>query len=218
MAVLDPLKLVIDNYPEGKVEWLEAENNPEDPSSGTRKIPFTGALYIEREDFMEDPPKKFFRLAPGREIRLKHAYYVTCTDVVKDPETGKISEVHCTYDPASRGGWTDDGRKVRGTSHWVSADHAIDAEIRIYSHLFNSENPGAATGNFLDDINSDSLRVIKNARLEPLLKKAVPGQMFQFLRKGYFCVDYRHSSADAPVFNRTVSMKDSWAKIQKKNS
>ena len=218
MAVLDPLKLVIDNYPEGKVEWLEAENNPEDPSSGTRKIPFTGALYIEREDFMEDPPKKFFRLAPGREIRLKHAYYVTCTDVVKDPETGKISEVHCTYDPASRGGWTDDGRKVRGTSHWVSADHAIDAEIRIYSHLFNSENPGAATGNFLDDINSDSLRVIKNARLEPLLKKAVPGQMFQFLRKGYFCVDSRHSSADAPVFNRTVSMKDSWAKIQKKNS
>jgi len=218
MAVIDPLKLVIDNYPDGQVEWLDAENNPEDPEAGTRKVPFSKHLYIEREDFMEDPPKKFFRLAPGREIRLKHAYYVTCVDVVKDPSTGEITEVHCTYDPDSRGGWTEDGRKVKGTSHWVSAEHSIEARIHNYSHLFYTENPGYRTGNFLDDINPDSLDIVENAMLEPSLKDAEPGQVFQFLRKGYYCLDCKYSTGGQLVFNRTVSMKDSWAKIRKKSN
>ena len=216
MAVLDPLKLVIDNYPEDKVEWMEAENNPEDPEAGSRKIPFSRNLYIEREDFMENPPKKFFRLAPGREIRLKHAYYVTCVNVIKDPASGEIREVHCTYDPESRGGWTGDGRKVRGTSHWVSAEQAIPARVHLYSHLFTTETPGDRTGNFLDDLNPDSLEVIDEAQLEPSLREAKPGQLFQFLRKGYFCVDSKYSADGQLVFNRTVSMKDSWAKMQKK--
>jgi glutaminyl-tRNA synthetase len=218
MAVLEPLRLVIDNYPEEKIEWFEAENNPEDPTAGVRKVPFSRELYIEREDFMENPPKKFFRLAPGREIRLKHAYYVTCVDMVKDPKTGEILEVHCTYDPDSRGGWTRDGRKVRGTSHWVSARHSFAARINLYDHLFTEENPGEGTGNFLDDLNPDSLKIIEEAALEPSLREAKPGEIFQFLRKGYFCVDRKDSLPGKPVFNRTVSLKDSWEKLKKKTN
>ncbi len=216
MGVIDPVKVIIDNYPEEKEEWLEAVNNPEDESAGTRQIPFSKELYIEREDFMEDPPKKFFRLAPGREVRLKHAYYITCVDVKKNPESGEIEEIHCTYDPASRGGWTDDGRKVKGTSHWVSARHAFEAEVRIYDHLFSTENPGEESGDFLKDINPNSLQIVHNAKLEPSLKTAKPGEFFQFLRKGYFCVDTKHSKPEQPVFNRTVSLKDTWAKLKKK--
>ncbi len=216
MGVIDPVKVIIDNYPEDQEEWLEAENNPEDSSAGSRQIPFSRELYIEREDFMEEPPKKFFRLAPGREVRLKHAYYITCVDYKKNPESGEIDEIHCTYDPASRGGWTDDGRKVKGTSHWVSARHALEAEVRIYDHLFTTENPGEATGNFLDEMNPESLQIVNNAKLEPLLKNAEPGNFFQFLRKGYFCVDIKHSAPGRPVFNRTVSMRDTWAKLKKK--
>lgn len=215
MAVLDPLKVVIDNYPEGKVEYLEAENNPEDETMGNRKIPFSRELYIEREDFMENPPKKYFRLSPGNEIRLKHAYYVTCTGVVKD-KTGTVVEVHCTYDPESKGGWTEDGRKVRGTSHWVSASHAFEGEVRLYSHLFSTEVPGEKTGDFFDDIAEDSLTVLKGCMMETSLKEAEPGEFFQFLRKGYFCVDSRDSSKGIPVFNRSVAMRDTWAKLQKK--
>ncbi len=215
MAVLDPLKVIIDNYPEGKVEYLEAENNPEDESMGKREIPFSRELYIEKDDFMENPPKKYFRLSPGKEIRLKHAYYITCVGVVKDEE-GEVTEVHCTYDPDSKGGWTEDGRKVRGTSHWVSASHAFKGEVRLYSHLFKIETPGEKTGDFLDDIADDSLTVLKECRLEPSLKEARQGEFFQFLRKGYFCVDSIDSTEGAPVFNRSVSMRDTWAKLQKK--
>ena len=216
MAVLRPLKIVIDNYPEDKVEWFEAENNPEDSTAGTREIPFSREIYIEQDDFMENPPKKFFRLAPGREVRLKYAYYVTCTDLKKDPGTGEVTEVHCTYDPDSRGGWTDDGRKVKGTSHWVSVPHAIEGTVRLYDHLFSTENPGAETGNFLDDLNSESKEVISDAKLEPSLKEAKPEQFYQFLRKGYFTVDPVHSKEGAPVFNRSVSLRDTWAKLKKK--
>jgi glutaminyl-tRNA synthetase len=217
MAVIEPLKVIIDNYPEGEVEWLEAENNPEDPEGGSRQIPFSRELFIEREDFMEDPPKKFFRLAPGKEIRLKHAYYVTCTGVVKDNESGEITEVHCAYDPATKGGWSEDGRKVKGTSHWVSAPHSVPGEVRLYDRLFSVENPGAAEGegDFTGCINPDSLRRVDNARFEPGLTDAVPGDRFQFLRKGYFCAD-KDSTAGHPVFNQTVGLRDSWAKIQKK--
>ncbi len=215
MAVLDPLKIIIDNYPEGKTEYLEAENNPEDENMGKRKIPFSRELYIEKEDFMEDPPKKYFRLSPGKEIRLKHAYYITCVSVIKN-NTGAITEVHCTYDPASRGGWTEDGRKVRGTSHWVSASHAFEAEVRLYGHLFKTENPGERTGNFLDDIAGDSLTVLRDCKLEPSLKDAKKGEFFQFLRKGYFSTDSVDSREGAPVFNRSVAMRDTWAKLQKK--
>ncbi len=215
MAVLDPLKVVITNYPVNKTEMMEADNNPEDENMGKREIPFSREIYIEKDDFMENPPKKYFRLSPGREIRLKHAYYITCTDVIKDPATEEITEVHCTYDPESRGGWTEDGRKVRGTSHWVSATHAFEADVRLYSHLFTSENPEAATGNFLDDIASDSLEVLKGCKLEPSLAKALPGAFFKCLRKGYFCADSVDSKPGAPVFNRTVSMRDTWAKLQK---
>lgn len=215
MAVLDPLKVIITNYPEDKTEMLAADNNPEDENMGKREIPFSREIYIEKDDFMENPPKKYFRLSPGKEIRLKHAYYISCTDVIKDPVTEEILEVHCTYDPESRGGWTDDGRKVRGTSHWVSAAHAFETDVRLYSHLFTSENPEEATGNFLDDIASDSLEILKGCKLEPSLSKASSGEAFQFLRKGYFCVDSVDSKPGAPVFNRTVSMRDTWAKIQK---
>ncbi|MFW6344294.1 MAG: glutamine--tRNA ligase/YqeY domain fusion protein [Sediminispirochaetaceae bacterium] len=216
MAVLRPLKLVIENYPEGEVEWFEAENNPEDPSAGTRKIPFSRELYIEQDDFMENPPKKFFRLAPGKEVRLKYAYYVTCTGVKKDPDTGEVVEVTCTYDPESRGGWTDDGRKVKGTSHWVSAAHAFEATVRLYDRLFTSENPGERTGNFLNDFNHDSIETIHDAKMEVSLQEAQPEQFFQFLRQGYFTVDPVHSKPGAPVFNRSVSLRDTWAKIKKK--
>ncbi len=213
MAVLKPLKLIIDNYPEEQIEMLEAENNPEDPTSGKREIPFSRELYIEQTDFMEEPPKKFFRLAIGREVRLKHAYYVTCQSVVKNEKTGEIVEVHCSYDPATKGGWSDDGRKVKGTLHWVSAEKAVNAEVRLYDHLFTADNPAAAE-NLEDILNPDSLEVLTECKVEPGLLEANPGDRFQFLRHGYFCVD-NDSSDEKLVFNRTVSMRDSWAKIQK---
>lgn len=217
MAVLHPLKVVITNYPEDKVEWFEADNNPEDSESGVRPIPFSRELYIEQEDFMEEPIKGYHRLYPGNEIRLKHAYYITCTDVIKD-EQGNITEVHVTYDPESRGGTTPDGRKVKGTSHWVSASHAVDAQVRLYDKLFTSENPGEATGNYLDDINDESLVVLEHCKLEPALKDAKAGQYLQFIRNGYFMADSVEHSSEHPVFNRTVTLKDSWSKKAKKKN
>ena len=214
MAVLNPLKVVITNYPDDKTEEMDAVNNPEDESAGTRKVPFSKVIYIEGEDFREDPPRKFFRLAPGREVRLKHAYYIKCEDVIKDKETGEIIELHCTYDPASRGGWTDDGRKVKGTSHWVSAKHALDAEVRLYDYLFLEDNEDEG-GDFLSKVNPNSLEVLKGCKLEPSLGEAKPGTTYQFLRKGYFCVDSVDSKPDSLVFNRTISLRDTWAKIQK---
>ena len=216
MAVLRPLKLIIDNYPEGQFEQLEAENNPEDPAAGKRTLPFGRVLYIEREDFREDPPKKYFRLSAGREVRLKHAYYVTCTGIVKDESTGEIQEVHCSYDPATRGGWSEDGRKVRGTLHWVSAEHALDAEVRLYEVLFSKENPQEAAegGDFRDNLNPSSLEVLEGVKVEPSLAHTEAGNRYQFLRQGYFCTD-PDSEKDRPVFNRTVTLRDSWAKIEK---
>jgi len=206
MAVLNPLKVVIDNYPDDLVEEFEAEINPEKPEMGTRKVPFSKVIYIEQDDFNENPPKGYFRLAPGREIRLKHAYYITCQSVVKDEKTGEILEVHCTYDPESRGGWTQDGRKVKGTSHWVSAVHAIPAEVRLYDHLFLDEYPGEDA-----TVNPNSVVYLTHCMVEPSLAAAKPGDRFQFLRQGYFCVD-PDSTDKRLVFNRTVGLKDSWAK------
>ena len=213
MAVLDPVKVIITNYPEEQVEELDADNNPEDESAGKRKLPFTRELYIERSDFMEDPPKKFFRLGPGREVRLKHAYYITCTDFIKS-ENGDVTEIHCTYDPATKGGWSDDGRKVRGTLHWVSVQHAVDAEVRLYDHLFNVENPEADGDDFIQHLNSDSLIINTQAKLEPGLQKAKANTNYQFLRNGYFCLD-ADSAQENIVFNRTVGLRDSWGKKQK---
>jgi glutaminyl-tRNA synthetase len=214
MVILDPVKVIIDNYPADQEEWLEAENNPEDPEAGNRKVPFAREIFIEREDFMEEPPKKFFRLAPGREIRLKHAYYITCVSVDKDPSTGEITAIHCTYDPESRGGGTEDGRKVKGTSHWVSTRHAVDIEVRLYDKLFTTPDPGSESGDFLNDINESSLQII-TARAEPSLLEAEAGTSFQFLRKGYFIADPKESVPGKPLFNRTVGLRDSWAKAQK---
>ena len=217
MAVLRPLKVVIENYPEEKIEQLEAVNNPEDPSMGTRRIPFCKELYIERDDFREDPPKKFYRLAPGREVRLRYAYLVKCTKVVRDPAGEEIVEVHCRYDPESRGGNAPDGRKVKATLHWVSALHAEDAEVRLYDRLFSVENPAAAArgnGDFKSLLNPDSLRVLKGCKLEPGVAGAAPESRYQFERLGYFCAD-KDSTATHPVFNRTVTLKDTWAKIEK---
>ena len=215
MAVLRPVKLVIDNYPEGKTEQLDAVNNPEDLSLGTRKVPFSRELYIERDDFMEDPPKKFYRLAPGREVRLRYAYFVTCTDVVRDSK-GEIVELHCTYDPATRGGDAPDGRKVKSTLHWLSALHALPAEVRLYGNLFTKENPHDAPDgrDFTANINSDSLDVLTSCRIEPSVADAKPLSRFQFERLGYFCFD-PDSSSERLLFNRTVSLRDRWAKIQK---
>ncbi len=212
MAVLDPVKLTISDYPENKVEELEADNNPEDPAAGKRLIPFSRELYIEREDFSETPPKGWFRLAPGAEVRLKHAYYVTCKEVVKD-ESGKITELICAHDPASRGGGTADGRKVKGTIHWVSAAHSIGAELRLYDQLFTLADFNAMEEgkDFLDYLNPESLKVTTTARLEPSLAKVSPGERFQFMRLGYFCAD-DDSAPDKPVFNRIVTLKDSWSK------
>jgi glutaminyl-tRNA synthetase len=217
MAVLRPLKVVIDNYPEDKMEELEAENNPEDSSAGKRKIPFSRVLYIEKEDFMEDPPKKFFRLAPGREVRLKHAYYVKCSDIVKDEKTDDVMEVHCTYDPKTRGGWSDDGRRVKGTLHWVSQGHAIKAEVRLYDHLFVKENLSEAKdgAHFKTYLNPNSLERLTSCLVEPSLAGAAPGSRYQFMRQGYFCVDSKDSSSNELVFNRTVTLRDTWAKIQR---
>jgi glutaminyl-tRNA synthetase len=215
MAVLDPLKVVIENYPEGQAEELEAVNNPEDPGMGVRRVPFARELFIEREDFMEDPPKKFYRLGPGREVRLRYAYFVKCVDVVKDA-AGKVIELRCVYDPATKGGDAPDGRKVKATLHWVSAAHALPAEVRLYGHLFSVPHPGAGEEgeNWLDQLNPDSLTVIANARVEPSLASARPGDRFQFERKGYFCSDPDSTPARL-VFNRTVTLKDEWAKLQK---
>lgn len=214
MAVLDPLKLIIDNYPEDKIEYFEAENNPEDPNAGTHRIAFTKELYIEKEDFMEVPVKGYHRLYRGNEIRLKHAYYVTAVSVDKD-EDGNIIAVHCTYDPESRGGTTSDGRKVKGTSHWVSASESVKAEVRQYDKLFKAENPGAATGNYLDDINPDSLIILNEARVEKEALSAKPGDYLQFIRNGYYMAD-PDSTEDHIVFNRTVTLKDSWSKMKQK--
>lgn len=215
MAVLDPIKLVIDNYPEDKVEYFEAIDNPEDPNSSTHTIPFSKEVYIEREDFMEVPPRKYHRLYPGNEIRLKYTYYVTATSFEKD-ENGKVTVVHCTYDPESRGGQTPDNRKVRGTSHWVSVRHAVDSEVRLYDKLFKSEYPGGETGDYLDDLNPDSLKIINHAMIEPFVKEAKVGDYLQFIRNGYFCCDNKDHSEEHPVFNRTVTLRDSWAKMKKK--
>jgi glutaminyl-tRNA synthetase len=213
MGVLNPLKVVIDNYPEDQVDELDAINNPEDKSMGKRKVPFSKVLYIERDDFMEDPPKKFFRLAPGREVRLRYAYYITCTDAIKD-ENGEITELHCTYDPETKGGSSPDGRKVKATLHWVSAKHALDVEVRLYDRLFNVADPSAVE-DFRDALNPDSLTVLPNCKAEPFVKDAPAGMRCQFERQGYFCVD-PDSTKDKLVFNRTVPLRDSWAKIAKK--
>ncbi|MBH58262.1 MAG: glutamine--tRNA ligase [Planctomycetaceae bacterium] len=216
-AVLRPLKVIIDNFPEGHVEMMEAVNNPEDPSAGTRQIPFTRELYIEQTDFMEEPPKKFFRLGPGREVRLRYGFFITCHEVIKDDE-GRITELRCTYDPETRGGQAPDGRKVRGTIHWVSANHAVDAEIRLYDHLFETQNPSDVEQgkSYLDNINPNSLEVLSNCKLEPSLADAQPGERFQFERLGYFCVDSQASNSNKPVFNRSVTLRDTWAKMQRK--
>jgi glutaminyl-tRNA synthetase len=218
MAVLRPLRVTIVNYPEGRTEALEAVNNPEDPAAGTRKVPFSREIYIEREDFMEDPPKKFFRLAPGREVRLRYAYFIKCAEVVKDMSTGEVTELRCTYDPATRGGDAPDGRKVQGTLHWVSAAHAVSAEVRLYDHLFTRENPNDVEEgrHFTDCVNPTSLEVLKGCRLEPSLAAAAPGSRFQFERMGYFCADLKDSQPGRLVFNRSVTLRDTWAKIAKK--
>jgi glutaminyl-tRNA synthetase len=216
MAVLRPLKVVITNYPEGQVEWLEAENNPEDPARGTRKIPFSREIWIEQEDFREDAPGKFFRLKPGGEVRLKHAYFITCEEAVKDPATGAVTELRCTYDPASRGGQSPDGRKVKGTLHFVEATHALAAEVRLYDHLFREPFPEEGAG-FLANLNPGSLEVLTSCRIEPGLAGAQPGDRFQFLRNGYFCVDEKDSREGALVFNRTTTLRDTWAKLEAKD-
>jgi len=216
MGVLHPLKVVIDNYPKDQVEELDALNNPEDPATGTRKIPFSRVIYIEQDDFLEDPPKKFFRLAPDREVRLRYAYFITCVDVVKDEKTGQIIELHCTYDPATLGGSSPDGRKVKATLHWVSASHAIRAEARLYDHLFVKENPDEEKDvDFKTHLNPDSLKIC-SFQVEPSLACAPSGSKYQFERLGYFCVDSVDSSDNALVFNRTVTLRDTWTKIRKK--
>jgi len=218
MVVLRPLKLTIINYPEGQIEELTAENNPEDPDSGTRKILFCRELYIEQEDFMEDPPKKFFRLAPGKEVRLKHAYIIKCEEVIKD-RNENITELKCTYDPDSKTGGSTAGRKIKGTLHWVSAQHAKKAEVRMYNHLFINENPANDQGHptLNSGLNTDSLEILRDCRVEPSLEEAKPGDRFQFLRMGYFCADSKEFTPDSPVFNRAVTLRDTWAKIIKQN-
>jgi len=217
MAVLRPLRVVIDNYPEDQVEELEAVNNPEDPSMGTRKVPFSRVLYIEQDDFLEDPPKKFFRLAPGREVRLRYAYFIKCVDVVKDERTGELVELHCTYDPETRGGWAPDGRKVKATLHWVSAGHSLPAKARLYDHLFLRANPSDEKdgADFKTYLNPNSLEMLTSCRVEPTLAGAARGSRYQFERLGYFCIDAKDSSDESLVFNRTVTLRDTWAKIKK---
>ncbi len=210
--------MVIDNYPLGQVEELDVINNPEDPSMGTRKVYFSRELYIEEEDFREDPPKQFFRLSPHREVRLRCAYFIKCIGVVKDEKTGKIKEVHCTYDPQTRGGDSPDGRKVKATMHWVSADHAVESEVRLYETLFTKRDPNEVAGeeDFTVNLNPKSLEVLKSCLVEPSLKNALPGSRFQFERLGYFVVDTKDSSIGKPVFNRIVTLRDTWAKIERK--
>ena len=217
MAVLRPLKVVILNYPEGQIEDLECVNNPEDAAMGTRKVPFSREIYIERDDFLENPPRKFFRLSPGREVRLRYAYFITCVEVKKDPATGEIAEIHCTYDPATRGGDSPDGRSPKATVHWVSAAHAVPGEVRLYDTLFTKRDPGEVEegADWKSNLNPKSLEVLRDSKLEPFLKNAKPGDRFQFERLGYFSVDLKNSSADRPVFNRTVTLRDTWARITK---
>ena len=217
LAVLNPVKVVITNYPEGQVEQLEAINNPEDPSAGTRSLPFSRELYIEQEDFREVPPPKYFRLTPGREVRLRYGYIIKCEDVVKDPQTGEVTEIHCTYDPETRGGYAPDGRKVQGTIHWVSASHAVNAEVRMYDRLFTVENAKKVDEDktYLDYVNPESLKVLTDCKVEPSLANVTKGEQFQFERKGFFCAD-QDSTPGKPVFNLTVTLRDSWAKIEKK--
>ena len=216
MGVLHPLRLVIDNYPEDHVEEFEAVNNPENPAAGTRKVPFSRVLYIEQEDFREEPPPKYYRLSPGREVRLRYAYLVTCTGVKKDEKTREVIEVHCTYDPATRGGNVPDGRKVKSTIHWVSAAHALEAEVRLYENLFTKEDPNdvESGAGFMSNVNRNSLEVLTSCRIEPFLACAAPGSLYQFERLGYFCVD-PDTTPEKLVFNRTVSLRDDWVKIQK---
>jgi glutaminyl-tRNA synthetase len=213
MGVLRPLRVVIENFPEGTTELVDVVNNPEDPEAGTRQVPFSRVLYLEQDDFREDPPKKYFRLAPGREVRLRCAYFITCTGVVKDPASGEVIELRCTYDPATRGGDAPDGRKVKATLHWVSAAHAVDADVRLYDRLFRSEEPDKS-GDYHVDLNPGSLEVVTDAKVEPSAAAAAPGTRFQFERLGYFSVD-PDSAAGKPVFNRTVTLKDSWARAEK---
>ncbi|MBM3298150.1 MAG: glutamine--tRNA ligase, partial [Candidatus Aminicenantes bacterium] len=217
MAVLRPLRVVIENYPEGRAEELEAVNNPEDPVAGTRRVPFSRELFIERDDFMEDPPKKFFRLAPGREIRLRYAYFITCREAVKDPRTGEVAELRCTYDPATRGGDAPDGRTSKATLHWVSAAHSLPAEVRLYDTLFVKRDPDEVSEgqDWKSNLNPRSLESLSGCRVEPFLKDAAPGSRWQFERLGYFCLDGASSRPGQPVFNRTVTLRDPWAKIQK---
>jgi len=216
MGVLRPLKVVIENYPEDQVEEIEAINNPEDPGMGTRRLPFSKTLFIEQDDFRENPPKKFFRLAPGREVRLRYAYYITCTGVTKDPATGEISELRCQYDPATRGGSSPDGRKVRSTIHWVSAEHAVTAQVRLYDRLFTKPDPNEAPEglDFRANLNPDSLEALSQCRLEPGLAAVPPGHLCQFERLGYFCADLKEHRPQTPVFNRAVTLRDTWAKIE----
>jgi len=218
MAVLRPLKVIIENYPEGQVEELDAVNNPEDSASGSRKVPFSRELYIEQDDFMEEPPKKFFRLTPGREVRLRYGYFITCVSVKKDAATGEILELRCTYDPETRGGNAPDGRKVKATLHWVSASQALEAEVRLYNHLFTRENPGDGEEgkDFSAYINPDSLETLPGCRVEPSLKNAVPESIYQFERLGYFCADRHDCTTEKLVFNRSVTLRDTWARMQKK--
>jgi glutaminyl-tRNA synthetase len=216
MGVLRPLKVVIENYPHDQVEALEAVNNPEDPGMGTRSVPFLNVIYIEQEDFREDPPKKYFRLAPGREVRLRYAYFITCREAIKDPQTGEVVELRCTYDPSTRGGDAPDGRKVKATLHWVSAGQSVAARVRLYDRLFVKSDPDEKVEgkSFKDFINPASLEVLDGCRLEPALAGAAAGAVYQFERLGYFCVDDRESSPQRPVFNRTVTLKDAWARIE----
>jgi glutaminyl-tRNA synthetase len=211
MAVLRPLRVVLTNYPEGRVEEVQAVNNPEDPAGGTRDVPFSRELFIEREDFMEEPPRKYFRLAPGREVRLRASYFITCREVVKD-DRGEVVELRCTYDPATRGGSAPGGRSPKATMHWVSAAHAVPAEVRLYDHLFSRPDPGAG-GDLLADLSPRSEEVVTGCRLEPSLADLPPGARVQFERLGYFCVD-RDSAPGRPVFNRTVTLRDTWARVQ----
>jgi glutaminyl-tRNA synthetase len=213
MAVLRPLKIVLENYPEGQTEDMDVVNNPEDASAGTRRVPFSREIYIEQDDFREDPPKKFFRLAPGREVRLRNAYLITCREVIKDA-AGTVTGLRCTYDPTTRGGDAPDGRKVKATLHWVSATHAVAGEVRLYDRLFTAEMPGTGDDDFLAQINPHSLEVVTDCKLEPSLASAAPGSRFQFERLGYFAVD-PDSTASTPVFNRTVTLKDAWSRIEK---
>jgi len=215
MAVLRPLKLVIDNYPENRMEEMEAVNNPEDPNAGVRKVPFSRVLYIEQDDFREDPPKQYYRLSPGREVRLRYGYFVTCTGLMRN-DKGEVAEVHCRYDPATRGGNAPDGRKVKSTIHWVSAAHAVDAEVRLYDKLFSKPDPNEVEPgkDFTSNLNPDSLQVVYGAKVEPSLATPALEEHYQFERIGYFCVD-QDSTPGKPVFNRTVALKDTWAKIEK---